>query len=211
MSGYHLCFQKNTSKPEITGTSDDGEVFVVDWTVRPNEDVNRPDPVIDFHTYSKNYRGPVGLDRSVFFDDIILSLHDFCFCIWKEGVSVPIFQSYNYKNCMITCGGFSPFRPGVIIIGRNDGQIDIWDFVDQSHKETMTHSIVACGISSLRFNQDIPNVISVGDCDGMLHIIDLPYNFYKESSSEKENMMEFWEREVKRVEYVEKRFKLREE
>jgi len=31
---------------------------------------------------------------------------------------------------MITCGGFSPFRPGVIIIGRNDGWIDIWDLMD---------------------------------------------------------------------------------
>jgi hypothetical protein len=161
MSGYHLCFQKNTLKPEISGTSDDGEVFVTDWTIRPNEDVNRPDPIIDFHSFAKNYRQPVGLDRSVFFTDIILSLHDFCFCIWKEGVSIPIFQSYNYKNCMITCGGFSPYRPGVIIIGRNDGQIDIWDFVDQSHKETMGHQIVASGLSSLRFNQTIPNIIVI--------------------------------------------------
>ncbi len=34
MSGFSLAFQKNTLKPEFTGTSDDGEVFVVDWTVR---------------------------------------------------------------------------------------------------------------------------------------------------------------------------------
>jgi dynein intermediate chain 3, axonemal len=179
MSGDKLCFQKNSLKPEITGTSDEGEVFVVDWTIRPNEDVNRPETCIDYHNYMKNYRATVGLDRSHFFNDIILTLYDFCFCIWKEGVSVPIFQSANYKNCMITCGGFSPFRPGVIIIGRNDGWIDIWDFMDQSHKETMSHSIVACGINSLKFNQSIPNIIAVGDCDGTLHIIDLPFNFYK--------------------------------
>jgi len=59
---------------------------VVDWTVRPNEDVIRPEPCIDYHTYMKNYRSAVGLDRSVFFNDIILSLHDFSFCIWKEGI-----------------------------------------------------------------------------------------------------------------------------
>lgn len=75
----------------------------------------------------------------------------------------------------------------------------------------MSHSIVACGISSLRFNKDLPNIISIGDCDGMLHIIDLPYNFYKHNPAEKENMQEFWDREVKRVEYVEKRFVIREE
>jgi hypothetical protein len=30
----------------------------------------------------------------------------------------------------------------------------------------------------------------------MLHIIDLPYNFYKHNPAEKENMQEFWDREV---------------
>ncbi len=121
MTGCQLSFQKNAKKPRFTASSDEGEIFVVDWTIRANEDVNNPDPVIDYHSYCKNYRAPVGIDRSPFFDDIILSLHDFYFCIWKEQVSVPIFQSYNYKNCMITCGGFSPYRPGLIIIGRNDG------------------------------------------------------------------------------------------
>lgn len=65
MSGDKLCFQKNSLKPEITGTSDEGEVFVVDWTIRPNEDVNRPETCIDYHNYMKNYRATVGLDRSV--------------------------------------------------------------------------------------------------------------------------------------------------
>lgn len=80
---------------------------------------------------------------------------------------------------MITCGAFSPFRAGMVIIGRSDGYIDIWDFMDQTHKETMSHSVVACGISCIRFNQSKPNIIAVGDFDGMLHIIELPYNFYK--------------------------------
>jgi len=31
---------------------------------------------------------------------------------------------------MITCGAFSPHRPGVVFIGKTDGNIDIWDFVD---------------------------------------------------------------------------------
>lgn len=64
---------------------------MVDWTVRPNEDVNRPDPVVDYHTYSKSYRSCVGLDRSPFFDDIILALNDYSFFLYKEGIKDPIF------------------------------------------------------------------------------------------------------------------------
>ena len=94
-----------------------------------------------------------------FFDDIILAINDYSFYLYKEGIKDPIFQSYNQKNTMITCGAFSPFRAGMIIIGRSDGFIDIWDFMDQTHKETMSHSVVACGISCIRFNQSKPNVI----------------------------------------------------
>lgn len=41
------------------------------------------------------------------------------------------------KNAHISCGGFSPFRPGVIVIGKTDGSLDVWDFMDQSHKYTI--------------------------------------------------------------------------
>lgn len=85
----------------------------------------------------RNYRPSVGLDVSPFFEDIILTLHDFNFCIWKHGVDTPIFESNILKGCQITCGCFSPSRPGVIVIGRTDGNLDVWDFLDQSHKATM--------------------------------------------------------------------------
>jgi hypothetical protein len=70
------------------------------------------------------------LDVSPFFDDIILTIHDFNFSIWKENIDIPLFSSLIVKGAMITCGAFSPFRPGVVIIGRTDGKLDIWDFID---------------------------------------------------------------------------------
>lgn len=75
-------------------------------------------------------RPTVALDVSPFFEDILLTLHDFHFCVWKHGVSMPIFESMIIKNAHITCGGFSPFRAGVIIIGKTDGYLDIWDLLD---------------------------------------------------------------------------------
>ena len=41
------------------------------------------------------------------------------------------------KNAHITCGGFSPFRAGVIVVEKTDGNLDVWDLLDQSHKWTI--------------------------------------------------------------------------
>lgn len=75
-------------------------------------------------------RSAIGLDRSPFYEDIILTLHDYYFVVWKLDINEPIFESVMLKNCQISCGCFSPTRPGLIFIGRTDGRLDIWDFTD---------------------------------------------------------------------------------
>jgi len=67
---------------------------------------------------------------SVFYDDIILTLHDFHFCVWKHGINIPVFESMIIKSAHITCGGFSPFRPAIIVVGKTDGNLDVWDLLD---------------------------------------------------------------------------------
>jgi hypothetical protein len=86
----------------------------------------------------RNYRPVLALERSPFadksdfFSDLILTVHDFYFCVWKVDsleFEVPIFRSANTFGTHNTCGAWSPTRPGVIFITKMDG-IDIWDFVD---------------------------------------------------------------------------------
>jgi len=76
----------------------------------------------------------------------------------------------------MTCGCFSPSRPGLVFIGRTDGRLDIWDFTDQSHQETMFHQVSSSGISSIKFHEhpSMINHLAVGDFDGILHILELP-------------------------------------
>lgn len=111
----------------------------------------------------RTFRPTVNLDVSPFFEDIILSVHDFLFCIWKHDVPVPIFESSVLSKCQITCGLFSPSRPGVVIIGRNDGELEIWDFIDQSHKETLKYTVVSTGLSFLKFHDERYSNLAVGD------------------------------------------------
>ncbi|CAD8097046.1 unnamed protein product [Paramecium sonneborni] len=130
------------------------------------------------------------------FEDVILTLFDFNFCVWKHNVIFPIFESLIMKQAQITCGGFSPYRAGVIIIGKTDGNLDVWDMLDQSHKWTLQFQVVACAITSLKFNDNMAHIVAVGDSDDL--------------GIEVKAMRLFWEREVKRVNYYSDRFKVRE-
>jgi hypothetical protein len=106
---------------------------------------------------------------------------------------------------------FSQFRPGVIVIGKTDGSLDIWDLLDQSHKYTIQYQVVACALTAIKFHETLPQIVAVGDIDGTLHLLEFPGTLCRKQGDEEKTMMEFWEREVKRVNYYTERFKMRDE
>ncbi|KAL4510230.1 hypothetical protein ABPG72_010423 [Tetrahymena utriculariae] len=211
MGGSQIAFRKGQRTPTFTGTSDEGELFLVDWTVHPTEDSNRNDKVTKLWQNERSYRPTVTLECSPFYEDIILTIHDFNFCIWKHDVDVPIFDSAIVKQGQITCGAFSPSRPGVVIIGLNDGNINVWDFLDQSHKATLTYHVGAKPLSYIKFHENQHHSLAVGDFDGTVHILELPYTLWKKIGEEEKTMNDFWNREVLRVRYFKHRFEIREE
>lgn len=206
---------------------------MLDWTVHPNEESSKSDKVVRLWQNERSYRPPVGLDVSPFYEDITLTLHDFNYCIWKHDVDVPIFDSAVVKSGQITCGSFSPSRPGVVIVGLNDGTLNIWDFLDQSHKPALTYIVGAKPLSYIKFHDYQPHSLvnislqtrvkfnllggggvthqAVGDVDGTVHILELPYTLWKKIGDEEKTMNEFWKREVSRVKYFKKRFEIRED
>lgn len=120
--------------------SEEGDLALVDWSVKPppgagnnaEEAAKFADYVKKMYECERNYRPVVALERSHCFEDLILTVHDFHFCIWKtslEDFNQPIFRSANTFGSHNTCGAFSPTRPGVIFITKTDG-IDVWDFID---------------------------------------------------------------------------------
>ena len=107
----------------------------------------------------RSYRPCLGLMVSPFFQDLLLTLHDFNFVIWKTDLETPIFKSANCpdQSQHIQCGCWSSTRPGVIFIGKTSGNIDVWDFLDQSHKPSMEFNLFANSITALSF-QNFPNL-----------------------------------------------------
>lgn len=156
--------------------------------------------IIDAH-----YGSILALQRSPFFEDIILSVGEWSFKIWKEGLSSPIFSSAA-ATTYLTQGCWSPTRPGVIITARQDGVLEIWDLLDRSHEASMVATVSSSSITSLKFYEKASAAtqrLAAGDAMGKLHILELPRNLRRPMSHERELMKAFCDRELDRVKYLE--------
>lgn len=217
MGCSQITFNKVAKSFQIYGTSDEGDLFELDWSTRASDETGRQNLITDFSTAEKNGRPTIAVEMSPFYDDLLMTIHDCHFCIWKlhcpEPVFVSPFISSSNEKIYITCGFFSPSRQGVLYIGRADGIIDVWDFMDQSKEPTQQHFVVASGITSMEIcsvEKDSP-FMAVGDSDGCLHLLTLPVNLRKKTPGEQEAIAKFFENEMERVNYFKKRFQYREE
>lgn len=89
------------------------------------------------------------LKRSPFYSDIVISVGGYSFQVWKESTqSHPVVQS-TYGTNSLTVAEWSTIRPGVFFVGRQDGVLEVWDLMEQSHMPTALHSVSANAIASI--------------------------------------------------------------
>ncbi len=132
-----------------------------------------------------------------------------------EDYEAPIFRSANTFGGQNTSGGWSPSRPGVIFITKTNG-IDVWDFLDQSHKPSITLNLSANVITFFRFqslkNKENKQYLAYGDdYDGNFFLFDVPMNLKKPAENELSNIKEFWDREIEKCNYIKSRRTQRKE
>lgn len=51
---------------------------------------------------------------------------------------------------MYTVGHWSPSRPAVFFIGKEDGSIEVWDLLEKSHEPSLTQNISTASITSIK-------------------------------------------------------------
>lgn len=183
---------------------------------------NRPAEFVQkIYESERNSRPVLALERSPFYDDLLLTVHDYHFAIWKislEGREEPIFRSANTRSSQNTCGAFSPTRPGVIFITKNNG-VDIWDFYDQSNKPSIQMNLASQTITYFKFQHRFENqkkgnqLMAYGDeADGTLNLQDVPTNLRVPQENEESEIANFWDNEVVKCNYVkERRVTMREQ
>ncbi|XP_078075353.1 dynein axonemal intermediate chain 3 [Mustelus asterias] len=193
--------------------TEDGEVTSVDWQIEKDMDTGKMTTPRPTHCYAV-HDGPVNtVQRSPFFRDIILTIGGWTFAIWKEGVTLgPLLQSAcATKRCLT--GHWSLTRPGVIIIGKEDGNIDIWDLLEKTHEPSQTQNITSVSVSCIKpwIISARQHLLAVSDDFGTLHILEVPWALRHPLTQEKSNIEAYFDREVKRLEYFEARKILRSE
>ncbi|NXP00041.1 WDR63 protein, partial [Certhia brachydactyla] len=197
-SSKNLEVLENISTDFFAG-NEDGEIVYSDW--KKKIDTNSAKPVSEKHSqkYALHTEPINTLQQSPFFKDIFLSIGGQKFAIWKEGVTNgPILQS-SCSAGRYTAGQWSLTRPGVFFIGRDNGNIDIWDLLKKTHEpshfQNISKSIITfISPSSASAEQ---HFLAVSDNSGVLHILEICQTLCHPSSNEHANILTYFEREVK--------------
>ena len=219
-----ILFSADQTLPVFWAASDEGELAEIDWSIRPvqtgEEAARQAEYVQRIYETERNSRPVLALERSPFYDDLLLTVHDFHFAIWKISLmdrEEPIFRSANTKGSQNTCGAFSPTRPGVIFITKNNG-IDIWDFYDQSNKPSIVMNLASQTITYFKFQPKYEDkgrnqLMAYGDeADGTLNLQEVAANLRQPQENEEEEIKNFWDNEVIKCSYVkERRVTMREQ
>ncbi|XP_059839705.1 dynein axonemal intermediate chain 3 isoform X2 [Hypanus sabinus] len=183
--------------------TEDGEVTYVDWQVEKDMDTGKMTTPSPTHCYAV-HDGPVNtVQRSPFFRDIILTVGGWTIAVWKEGATVGPLLHSACQDRRCTTGHWSLSRPGVFIIGKEDGNIDIWDLLEKTHEPLQTQNISSVPISCMKpcIVSQKQHLLAVSDDFGTLHILEVPWSLRHPLSQEKSIVEAYFEKEVKRLNY----------
>ncbi|KFQ63541.1 WD repeat-containing protein 63, partial [Pelecanus crispus] len=197
-SSKNLKVLENISTDFFVGT-EDGEIVYSDWEMEIHSDSAKPVSQKHAQKYIIHTETINTLQRSPFFKDIILSVGGRNFAIWREGVTNgPILQS-SCSAGRYTAGQWSLTRPGVFFIGRDDGNIDIWDILKKTHEPSHLQNISKSTITFISPWTASPNqhFLAVSDDLGVLHVWEICQPLSHPSSNEDANVLDYFEREVK--------------
>jgi hypothetical protein len=118
-------------------------------------------------------RPPLSLERSPVLSDLLLSVSEASFSIWRMGLKHPLFVSPR-AGARLTCGCFSPCRPGVVFLGRSDGLVDVWDVGDTTLRPVLSTPVVSTAVACMHFqnrgksvsaSSSEPTAVALADAD----------------------------------------------
>ncbi|KAM6199951.1 dynein axonemal intermediate chain 3 [Sarcoramphus papa] len=197
----------NISINFFVGT-EDGEIIYSDWKMETDSDSAKSVSQKHAQKYTIHTETINTLQRSLFFKDIVLSVGGRNFAIWKEEVTNgPILQS-SCSAGRYTAGQWSLTRPGVFFIGRDDGNIEIWDLLKKTHEPSHFQNISESMITFISPWTASPkqHFLAVSDDLGVLHVLEICQTLSHPSRNEHANVLDYFEREVKYLKYCEQEF-----
>ena len=100
-----ILLQEGQTTPTFWALSDEGDLVLIDWSIKPIQTSDDAPKIAEYvrMTYDseKEYRPGLALERSPFYPNLLLTVHNFHFAIWKTSLTdreEPIFRSANTKS-----------------------------------------------------------------------------------------------------------------
>ncbi|XP_058265003.1 dynein axonemal intermediate chain 3 isoform X2 [Hemibagrus wyckioides] len=210
-SAKHLHHLDNISTKFYVGTQD-GELVYTDWKLEKDNETGQlssPKPIHFFrvHHYLVNT-----VLRSPFFKDVILVVGGWTFSIWREGVvNGPLLHSPN-SSSLCTTGFWSLTRPAVFFIGKEDGNLEVWNLLEKTHEPVLNQKITMDTISCIKpwIISSKQHYLAVSDHLGTLHVLEIPLRLQNPAPNEERDMSIYLQREVEFLIYYEKILEVRE-
>ncbi|XP_053326034.1 dynein axonemal intermediate chain 3 [Spea bombifrons] len=207
-SAKHAKIRDDINTNYFAGT-EDGEVIYTDWKMERDGDTGKLISMKPSQTCVMHDGVVHTVQRSPFLKDIVLTVGGWSFAIWREGVTGgPILQSRCSRR-RYTAAHWSPARAGLFFIGREDGNVDIWDLLEKTHEASQTQNVSGAAITSITpwIASAKQHFVALGDDCGTLHILEMPWTLRQPSANEVSTVQNYFDREVKHLEYSERRKK----
>ncbi|XP_073400512.1 dynein axonemal intermediate chain 3 isoform X2 [Dendrobates tinctorius] len=187
--------------------TEDGELLYTDWKMEKDGDTGRLISAKPSQRHSIHDGLVHMVQRSPFLKNFALTVGGWNFAIWKEGVTNgPILQSCCTQK-RYTAAHWSLSRPGVFFIGKEDGNVDIWDLLEKTHEPSQTQNISAAAITCIKpwIMSAKQHFLAVADDSGTLHVLQIPWTLHHPSANESTAVLHYLDREVSHLEYYEQR------
>lgn len=151
--------------------------------------------------------GPVlEVDRNPAFPKILLVVGGRSAQIWSEDCRESPILWTPRAPVDIAHAEWSPTRYSVIVTVREDGYLDVWDFLERRNAALRSIRIANVGLTSVFFHEDGENV-AVGTEDGSVFVVRLSDNLIHMTIDEKAQLAATFDREVAREKVIESKWR----
>ncbi|RKP21569.1 WD40 repeat-like protein [Rozella allomycis CSF55] len=193
VGGTILDFETTMPTKFMVG-AENGSVYMCNRKAKnPNERI--------MHTFPGHHSPITALQRNPFFVRNFLTVGDWSAKIWTEDIRSPI-MSTNYHSYNLTDGCWSPTRPAVFFTSKDDGTVDVWDYLFKQTEPTLSIQVCDSPIQCIRI-QDRGSMIAVGSRDGTTSLLEISSGISKIQRDEKNIFSQMLERETKREKTLE--------
>ncbi|KAG5323907.1 WDR63 protein, partial [Acromyrmex heyeri] len=187
-------------EPKILIGTIEGDFGCVTWTGYEFTEAGMNRETARWVWMKKVHDGPVThVVRSNYYRQVVVTIGGKIFAVWRVDFAKPLIckkSNVGYSAC-----SWGIIRPTVLILGRIDGTIEIWDFKVKSHEPSFMQSLSGRIITGIYTHQLPLEPQCIGFCDfnGSLRTFTAPRVLLTYDVGDVEWMKKFIDRQVQRA------------